>query len=237
MLNTETTPHLALVRHGQSQANLALTENFDPYFYSTSGSDAELGLTLLGRLQSLESAELLSSWFSSLPGTLSLVSNRYERIQETAAIIASRLPPECKRVIDSRLEKRSYGLFWNLTYRGVAKLFPDEYQLYRKQGPLLYRPPLGENYPDLFKRVDAYYDQLLSEPVGNTIIVTSSVVLLALQRRIEGMSPIEVWRRYESHLVPNGATFIYGRVMGRFRLRFAFTPGAASDKCNPVMIQ
>lgn len=202
---------LLLVRHGESQANAAIAAGTDELYYNVPGSDREVALTELGMTQALEAGHKLSR-FLSLRGQISKIwLSPFRRIRQTIDQIESALGYKTARKEDERLSKRSYGLFWNLTYKGVALLHPEEQAKFNQQGVLDYRPPGGENYPDLFERIQRFIDEELNQEGGNVLIGAHSVVILTFQRLLEGLPDSEVVRRYENVELENGHLRAYVR--------------------------
>lgn len=205
-------PRLVLVRHEESQANAALAAAaVDDFFYSVPGSDPEIGLTETGLIRSEELGRLLSAKFPVDQPITRAISSTYFRTTVTRDAIVSALPYTVETSCDSRLNKRSYGDFWNLTYKGVQKLFPQEYSRYLEEGPLNYRPPGGENYPDLFQRTDAFAETSLASAEGTLLIVTHLVVMLSFMRKFEAVPDHEIVQMYEDCAIPNGQIVIYSR--------------------------
>jgi 2,3-bisphosphoglycerate-dependent phosphoglycerate mutase len=204
--------YVVLARHAQSEANRGLQKSSCGLYYSLCGSDPEVPLTDDGLQQADQLGELLNRLFPSDRRLMRVYENRYLRIQQTTNRVLQRLSYGIERENHDLLEKRRYGKFWNLTRRGVRELFPDEWERYQQQGDLLYRAPEGgENYPDVFQRVDRFIDERVEPCDENLLIITSSVVALAFQRRFESISDDEVVRRYEESAVANGGVLIYCR--------------------------
>lgn len=204
---------LAVSRHGHSDANAALEQEAeDALHYSVAGCDRNVGLTRLGEKQGTASGVIIRGLLTDDDAPFTKVRcTRFRRVQRAARLIVNELPNKPKIRTDDRLNKRLYGDFWNLTRRGVQVLHPAEWDLYQKQGDFLYRPPNGENYPDLYARVDNYVDEEIDPSTENMIIVTHSVVALALMRRFEGLSDDEVVRMYEEQTLANGVVILYER--------------------------
>jgi len=203
--------YLMLMRHGHSFANAAIKKGSDSHFYSISGSDDRIELDELGKLEASKMSRVLSRLFRTDKPLTKIWTSSYVRVTQTADIIVGTLKYPVERCVDRRLAKRSYGKFWNLSYRGVEELYPEENKKFIEQGRLHYRPPEGENYFDLFARADDFYDKEIAASQNNVLLVTHSVVLLALQRRLENLSDEDVLTRYEQESVRNGSTFFYRR--------------------------
>jgi broad specificity phosphatase PhoE len=204
--------YLVLGRHGESEANAGLTKTACGLYYSNSGSDPTVPLTALG----LEQAEAVARRLAQLfPGGEIAIErafdNDYQRVQSFAEKVVNGIGYPVRRLRDSRLNKRSYGDFWNLTYRGVRELHPHEWKRFEEMGPLDYRPPNGENYPDLFTRVDEFIEQEIQPNSENTLVLTSSVVVLSFMRNLEQLSDEELLRQYEQQCVVNAQLVVYRR--------------------------
>jgi broad specificity phosphatase PhoE len=206
-----TPQYLVLLRHGQSEANEALEAGEDGLHYKVTGSDREVALTELGAAQALEAGKQLARLFpSNLPINIAWLSP-FCRIRQTLEQVELALGYQVQRAEDERLAKRNYGLFWNLTYKGVAVLFPEEHARFLELGHLHYRPPEGENYFDLFARIEEFIGSELDRAQGNLLICAHSVVCLAFQRVFEKLPDQEVVRLYEESALPNGHLRIYMR--------------------------
>lgn len=212
MLKVRTPQFLALFRHGESWANVATQQPTDSHYYEISGSDPQVGLTPNGLEQSLGTGCLLARLFPPEAPIDSIRLSPFRRVEQSADQVDNGLGYSPPRKVDKRLSKRSYGDFWNLTYKGLEELYPGEYAAYEKVGKLLYRAPGGgENYPDVFARVAEYIAEEVDPSRENIAIGTHSVVMLAFQRNIEGLSAREVVRRYEDVALPNGQVALYVR--------------------------
>jgi broad specificity phosphatase PhoE len=203
--------YLALVRHGESFANVEIAKASGGLYYAISGSDRDVGITPAGELDCLRAGSILARLFPRSFPISRLWNSEFRRIWQSSDLIRAHLPYQVSTVIDKRLNKRSYGRFWNLTYEGVRVLHEHEDSIYKALGPLKYRPPEGENFYDLFERVDQFMRTDLNETPGNQLVVGHSAVLLAMQRSLEGLSDIEVVRQYENVAIPNGYVMLYRR--------------------------
>lgn len=203
--------YLALVRHGESFANVEIAKASDGLYYAISGSDRDIGITPNGELDCSRAGRILSRLFPSSFPISRVWNSEFRRIWQSTARIREFLPYRLETVIDKRLNKRSYGRFWNLTYEGVRVLHEHEDGIYKALGPLKYRPPEGENFYDLFERVDEFMLTDLNETRGNQLVVGHSAVLLAMQRSLEGLPDLEVVRQYEEVSIPNGYVLLYRR--------------------------
>ena len=208
---TQARQYLVLVRHGESFANKALALSGCGLYYASSGSDLEIGLTDNGHAQSSEVGQLISRLFPAHRPLKKIWTSQFLRTRQTAHNIRQCLHYDAEHTSDDRLAKRDYGMFWNLTYRGVKEMHPEEWERFQIVGPLRYRPPEGENYPDVFDRVDEFIEEEIDPSSGHHLIVTHSVVVLSFERTIEGLADHEVVKRYEEIALPNAHIKIYAR--------------------------
>jgi len=212
MLNARPPQYLAFFRHGESVANVVTQVPTDAHYYTISGSDPEVGLTDNGLAQSLETGRVLARLFPKEAPIDSLWLSPFRRVDQSADQVDKALGYSPARKVDKRLSKRSYGAFWNLTYKGLEDLHPEEWAAYLKTGKFLYRAPGGgENYPDVFARVADFIAEEVNPSTENMAIGTHSVVMLAVERQFEGLSDGEVVRRYEEVSLPNGHVVLYVR--------------------------
>jgi 2,3-bisphosphoglycerate-dependent phosphoglycerate mutase len=203
--------YLVVVRHGRTLANVLTARPTSEHFYPVVGSDQALGLTDTGVFQAVTAGVRLS-WLFPLRMPLKTIDcSTFLRTQTTAEIISHHLPYAVDIVCDGRISKRSYGDFWNITYAGVETLYPGEHALYAEQGEFLYRPPNGENYPDLLSRVNEYLEEKVNHATGNRCVVTHAAVCLAIEKAICKISDKELLARYNANKVDNGEITIYWR--------------------------
>lgn len=206
---------LAVVRHGESEANLNLQKSDCGLYYSNCGSDPEVPLTAQGRLQADQAGDILAHLFPRKRKLVRGHYNKFRRVRQSARRIVARLPYNLVMHSRQALQKRNYGSFWNLTHEGVRVLHPAEWARYCTDGEFLYRPPGGgENYFDVFDRVNRFFDRHIESCADNQLIVTSAIVALTVRRRLEGLSDAEVLRLYEDMAVANAAILLYARTKG-----------------------
>ncbi len=204
------TEYLALVRHGETLPNILVEQQAQGLFYEVSGSDETVTLTEFGVEQIVSVGKWLAKLFTKDNPLARILVSGYKRTHQSAYHIESQLPYKPGRKEDRRFDKRSYGDFWNITYRGVQELHPEEYERFLQEGPLLYCPPGGENYPQLFARVSEGLADV-TKASGNHLIVCHLVVFLAIQRELEGHEDEHVHERYEASALPNGHVRLYKR--------------------------
>lgn len=217
--------YLVVARHGESFANRRLRKDKDGIKYSLAGSDASIGLTPRGKRQAINSGKWLNKLFVGVRRFRSVTANRFERVRQTASLMIGSFDYEPLYTEDARVEKRSYGKFWNLTYRGVKELYPDEYSIFETLGPFKYRPPGGENYYDLFERIEEFGDErAIAAREGNQLVVTSSAAMLAFRRTYAGLADEKLVEMYESMAIRNGDFDVYelDETSGKWKLKYYY---------------
>ena len=119
---------LWLVRHGQSQGNVARDRAHAAghSVIDLDVRDVDVPLSDLGERQAIAAGQ----WFAKLPSDERpevILSSPYLRARQTATAIceAGALSGEkAKSIIDERLREREFGVFDGLTTRGIRENFP-----------------------------------------------------------------------------------------------------------------
>src|SRR6187399_1086211 len=135
---------LWLVRHGQSQGNVARDAAHEAGLsvIDLDLRDVDVPLSDLGHQQ----AEAAGRWFAQLPASERpevLLSSPYVRARQTAEAIcaAGGLAGEAKpAVLDERLREREFGVFDGLTTQGIRERYPKEAEHRGKIGKFYHRP-------------------------------------------------------------------------------------------------
>ena len=177
---------LILIRHGQSEANVAFPKA-DAAGLLESGltvRDADVELTDLGR----EQARAVGHWLAALPaGELPevVVTSPYLRARETWRIAAEAsgldLPAPST---DDRLVDRLLGDFEMLTRAAIAKRFPDEPARWKAAGQYHYRPSGGENFGDIAARLSAFLYDLNRDRAGQRVVVVAHDAVVLMMRSV-----------------------------------------------------
>ena len=178
---------LILVRHGQSEGNLAQrrSEKGNHADYTEAFKDrhsASFRLTDLGRTQ----AEQAGAWLrNEFPNFDRLLVSEYLRAMETAAHLAL---PNAQWFSDFYLTERDWGGLDVLPQNEQQEKFSEELKR-RDIEPFFWRPPNGETFADLCMRVDRVLHTLRRECEDKrVIIVCHGEVMRAFQIRMERMS-------------------------------------------------
>jgi len=203
---------VALIRHGETPKCLTMSKDSSQDYYDVHGKDEEIELTDKGRCQAREAGILLKSLFPRRGRRLKrLYTGQFKRVRQTGDEIASTLPYQISRTVDVRLNKRSYGEFWNITAAGIKRLYPKEYELLQKQGEFLYTPPNGENYPVFNQRVDNFRAEVIDACSDNIVIAGHLAVMLRLTQGFLNISDERVLEMYKEMFFPNGYVVLFVR--------------------------
>ena len=145
---------LILVRHGQSENNLARMSEGNSCL-------SELGREQVGRVAEVLRDEKIDIIYSS-----DLV-----RARETAEAICERLGKEI--VFDSRLREQSYGVFegksWDEVIESTKGLDVSEFERVFEG---------GESYGDVIKRVGEFFEEIRCKHEGESVVIVAHGVVI-----------------------------------------------------------
>jgi 2,3-bisphosphoglycerate-dependent phosphoglycerate mutase len=188
---------LWLVRHGQSQGNVARDAANEAGLHEIGIEirDVDVPLSELGRRQ----AEAAGRWFASLPrqGRPEIIlSSPYVRAKQTAEIICRQdalTGGPARTIIDERLREREFGIFDRLTTAGIGERFPDEAAHRRRLGKFYHRPPGGESWADVILRLRSMLNTInLHYCDKRVLIVCHQVVVLCFRYILEELDEDEI---------------------------------------------
>ncbi|WP_138202962.1 alpha-ribazole phosphatase [Haloimpatiens lingqiaonensis] len=151
--------NIYLVRHGETGENAKGT-----YYGSM-----DVGLNARGIAQ----IETLANFFKKVNIDKVYISDT-KRAHETAKIILRENPMEI--IKDDRLKETNFGDFEGKTFEEISKRYPKECQVWSKDWKN-FRPPNGETYVEMYKRVSDFMDELKKMNCDNVLIVTHSGVI------------------------------------------------------------
>jgi broad specificity phosphatase PhoE len=180
---------LVAVRHGQSTANAAFAEaeRTGALAVPITDRDADLPLTVLGHAQ----AAAVSHRIAARPPDL-VYCSPYRRTRQTLSAILGTLSdaqlgvPQVR--YDERLRDRDTGSWEMQTTAKLRRDYPQEMARRDHVGPFYFRPPCGENFPDVALRVRSLLHDALPAAEGRRLlIVAHDAVVLMLRLILDGL--------------------------------------------------
>ena len=188
---------LYLVRHGQSQGNVA-RDRADAEGLATIGidiRDVDVPLSDLGH----EQAEATGRWFASLPDEQKpevILASPYLRTRQTARHICEAgglAGGKSRTVIDERLREREFGVFDGLTTLGIRERYPEEAAHRNRLGKFYHRPPGGESWADVILRLRSAMNSInLHYAERRVLIVCHQVVVLCMRYILEELDETQI---------------------------------------------
>lgn len=196
---------LVLVRHAESEGNVRTVEERAAYGVSTHA----YRLTERGRRQ----AEITGRYLRKSHGEFDVrYTSYYARAKETMNLLC----PGAASREDPRLAEAQRGVWHTYSEEDMRRCFPLEFERKKREGLYHYRPPGGENWPDIELRVWSFLSTLARDCGGQRVlIVVHGHWLILFQRLIHHFSIEEAVRRYRSAIFENASVTVYrGRTIG-----------------------
>ena len=138
------------------------------------------------------------------------------RTKETTAEIIRGMAYDPEVVIEERIREIEFGVMDGIDRKKFRELYPLEADRRERDGKYYYRPPGGENRPDVKLRVHSVLDTLNRDYVGaKVLIVCHSVVVLAFRALLERWSEAEYLKVDKEDDVQNCGLTIYQRENNR----------------------
>lgn len=211
---------LLAVRHGQSTANAAFAaaEAAGALSVPITDRDADLPLTRLGRAQS---AALGSRLAAAAPDIVYCSPFRRARqtLDEILAALARAGLPEPALRYDERLRDRDTGSFEMRTRAALRLAHPEQIARRERVGPFYFRPPEGENFPDVALRLRSLLRDALPEAAGaRLLIVAHDAVVLMLRMILEQLDETVIARLVDAEGVGNCSVTRWELIGGALRL-------------------
>jgi broad specificity phosphatase PhoE len=188
---------LWLVRHGQSQGNVArdAADEAGSHVIDIEMRDVDVPLSALGRDQ----AQAAGRWFAALPRVERpeiILASPYVRAKQTAEIICREgalAGGPAQTILDERLREREFGIFDRLTTIGIRERFPEEAAHRRRLGKFYHRPPGGESWADVILRLRSMLNTInLHYCDRRVLVVCHQVVVLCFRYILEGLDEAEI---------------------------------------------
>jgi probable phosphoglycerate mutase len=222
---------LWLVRHGQSQGNVArdAADEAGAHEIDIELRDVDVPLSPLGERQ----AQALGRWFSALPEAEKpeiVLSSPYVRARQTSkaiceagGVIGDARPP----IVDERLREREFGIFDRLTTEGIREKYPEQAELRALLGKFYHRPPGGESWADVILRLRGALDTIsLHHADRRVVIVCHQVVVLCIRYILEEMDEAQVL-----------AIDKEGDVVNCGLCEYEFEPDGDDKNCAPHLVR
>jgi broad specificity phosphatase PhoE len=204
---------LWLIRHGESQGNLA-----DAQAHSSGAGrleldvrDPDVPLSAAGEQQ----ADALGGWLAGLhpdeqPTTV--LSSPFTRAATTAdrAVAASGLDLTIR--YDERLRERDFGAFDGMTRNGIREEYPDEARRRDLLGKFYYRPPGGESWADVALRVRSLLaTEALRHDRERLMCVSHQAVIMVFRYVVEELAESQLLEIDRTDQVANASVTRYER--------------------------
>jgi broad specificity phosphatase PhoE len=184
---------LMLVRHGESQGNVAATlaHQAGAHIIQVPARDADVELSDTGREQSMALGRLLADFPDESRAVV--WSSPYIRARQTAELAVTTGGWRTPVLTDERLRDRELGILDMLTSLGVEARFPEEAQRRRWLGKFYYRPPGGESWADVVLRLRSLLTDLdRRHPGGSVMLVCHDAVILLIRYILEDLTESEL---------------------------------------------
>jgi len=188
---------LWLVRHGQSQGNVArdAADEAGAHEIDIDMRDVDVPLSALGA----EQAKAAGAWFASLPRNERpeiILASPYVRAKQTAKIICEEgalTGGPAKTIVDERLREREFGIFDRLTTAGIRARFPEEAAHRRRLGKFYHRPPGGESWADVILRLRSMLNTInLHYCDRRVLVVCHQVVVLCFRYILDELDEAQI---------------------------------------------
>jgi broad specificity phosphatase PhoE len=188
---------LWLVRHGQSQGNVArdAADAAGHHEIAIDVRDVDVPLSELGHRQGVAAGR----WFGSLPAQERpevILASPYLRARQTAELIckAGALSGgPARTIIDERLREREFGIFDRLTTAGIRARFPEEAAHRSRLGKFYHRPPGGESWADVILRLRSMLNTINLHYCNRRVaIVCHQVVVLCMRYILEELDEQQI---------------------------------------------
>jgi len=168
--------------------------------------DMDVPLTEEGESQATETGKFLAKE-EVFDATF---SSPYRRCIDTARHIMAKFDHPVRLFIDNRLRERETGWMYGMTASAIKARFPDEADRRKRDGRYWYRPPGGENFPDVEQRVHSFLDKLHRDHKGqNVLIATHGITYLIFRALFEHLGETELMQIDRENPVPNCGIQIY----------------------------
>lgn len=166
----------------------------------------DLPLNQVGRRQ----AQYWCKWLAGAP-IAHIISSDLSRCMETARILSA----DRQVIVEplASLREINLGRWDGMTFRRVRERWPDAFGL-RGMERARFRPPGGESFLDLQRRVVPVFEQAVDQAGGNLLMVAHAGVNRMILCHLLGMPPQNRFRIAQGY----GAMNLIGRQPNRYRI-------------------
>jgi len=186
-------------------ANLLSAEK-QPVELLENARDMDVPLTKEGKRQATETGKVLAKG----DAFDIIFSSPYRRCIDTAGHITAQFSHQVRLFTDNRLRERESGWMYGMTANAIKARFPDEAARRKRDGRYWYRPPGGENFPDVEQRVHSFLDKLHRDHAGQNVLVsTHGITYLTFRALFEHLGEKKLMRLDQKNPVPNCGLQIY----------------------------
>jgi len=137
----------------------------------------------------------------------------YQRTKDTFEMMTKGWPElrEVKTVMEERITEQDHGLALLYSdWRVFNVLYPDQRDLYNRQGSYWYRYPQGENVPDVRQRLRSWMNTITRDHKEKDVLaVTHHLSILALRANLERLDENEFLRLDNEEKPINAGVTIY----------------------------
>ncbi|MBI2682700.1 MAG: histidine phosphatase family protein [Acidobacteriales bacterium] len=199
---------LVLVRHGESEFNASGPDILPGMMRRWEGvRQPDIPLTERGRRQALATGKYLRTFRFER----AFVSPYLRAIQTAELIFTESAAPPPQR-FDERIREKEDGVFEGLTAEGIATKYPEEWARRRREGSYYFRPPGGENHPDVGLRVHSFLTSLRHNFEDQSLLVVChGAVMWSFRRLLErfGEEDLLALQRESSQEMCNCCVLVY----------------------------
>ena len=161
---------IVVVRHGQSEQNLALDLLDDALLVKQKNTrDADVTLTPLG----IEQAKMTGKFLSTTDPFDICFSSPYVRTMQTAEKIAENIGYDLKIRQDERLIEKEFGALHGHSREEIERIFPGEFERRKLEGKYYFRPIGGESYLDVRIRNHSFLGKLHRDYPGKSVLIST----------------------------------------------------------------
>lgn len=201
---------LVMVRHGESEGNVRSSD--ERALWPMSSPDYQL--TQRGIRQAQKTGEYIRKKYGgedTVNGYNYFDAYYVSYYQRSIQTMAYMFPGvEYRMYEDPRLAEAQRGIYHTLTKDQLALKYPEELIRKDREGLYHYRPPGGENWPDIELRIHSFLGTLARDYAGRRVcMVVHGNWLVLFQRLVHRFSINEAISKYKSGAFENCSITTY----------------------------